>query len=139
MEESSEELFHGDGSPSEILSTDRTVELLHLAGAGEAGEVAGDALEDLGWGLEGLVADRALRAGNNLGLGRQLGEVTVELLVLSPQGLHHLVLSQEGVHLLLVILHHLLPLLLLALEQSDGRLLVLLLQLRLLQVLPVED
>ena len=85
VEESPEELFHGDGSPSEVLFAHRTVEPLHLAGAGKAGQVAGHALEYLGWRLEGLVADRALWTGNNLGLGRQFREVAVELLALSPQ------------------------------------------------------
>ena len=92
MEESSQELLHGDGSARKFLFAHWTIEPLHLAGALQAGQVAGDTLQYLGWRLQGLVADRTLWARHHLALGRQLGQVTVELLVLRPQQLHLLVL-----------------------------------------------
>ena len=91
IEKCPEELLHGGGPPRELLLAGGADEPLHLPSALHAHQMTIHTLEDPGWRLHGVEADRAFWAGKDLRLGCQLGQMFVQLFLSDLQLFHHLI------------------------------------------------
>ena len=78
-----EELLHGCGPARELLLAGGADKPLNLSGTLYTHQMTTDTLEDPGGGLHGVEADGALWTRQDLWLGSQLGQLLVQLLLLS--------------------------------------------------------